>query len=566
MALVLADRVKETTSTTGTGSYSLNGASTGFQSFADVLNTSDTTYYTATNGTDFEVGIGTFTSPSTLARTTILSSSNSGNAINFSAGAKDIFITYPAGRSVFVSGSSIVPGASATLPVASGGTGASSDSQARTNLGATTLGANIFGISNPSAVTFPRFNADNTVSSLSDSDFRTAIGAGIGNGTVTSVGGTGTVQGLSLSGTVTGSGDLTLGGSLSEVSLTTQVTGTLPVANGGTGITSFGTGVATFIGTPSSANLAAAVTDETGSGSLVFATSPTLVTPVLGTPTSGDLANCTFPTLNQSTTGSAASLTTARNIGGVSFNGTADINLPGVNQAGSQNTTGSAASLTTARTIGGVSFDGTANINLPGVNQSGNQNTTGNAANVTGVVATANGGTGISSLGTGVATFLGTPSSANLAAAVTDETGTGLIVFATNPTLTGVTLAGEAACADNLVTRAVLKDYAVEGSAIGNTGATRIFDVSTANFFSATLNQACVFTFSNPPASGDFGSFVLELTNGGAYAITYPGSVDFVGGVAPTLTAAGVDQLVFTTRDGGTTYFAFVAGLDIKSP
>lgn len=75
--------------------------------------------------------------------------------------------------------------------------------------------------------------------------------------------------------------------------LTTNVTGTLPVANGGTGITSFGAGVATFLGTPSSANLAAAVTDETGSGSLVFATSPTLVTPALGTPASGVVTNLT---------------------------------------------------------------------------------------------------------------------------------------------------------------------------------------------------------------------------------------------------------------------------------
>jgi hypothetical protein len=188
------------------------------------------------------------------------------------------------------------------------------------------------------------------------------------------------------------------------------------------------------------------------------------------------------------------------------------------------------------------------------------------ATNVTGTLPVANGGTGITSFGTGVATFLGTPSSANLAAALTDETGTGLAVFGTNPTLTGVTLAGEAACADNLVTRATLKDYAIEGSAVGSTGATRTFDLSVANFFSATLDQACTFTFSNPPASGDFGSFVLELTNGGAFAITYPASVDFVGGVAPTLTASGVDQLVFTTRDGGTTYFGFVAGLDIKSP
>ena len=123
--------------------------------------------------------------------------------------------------------------------------------------------------------------------------------------------------------------------------LTSGVTGTLPVANGGTGITSFGTGVATFLGTPTSSNLAAAVTDETGTGALVFANSPTLVTPALGTPSSATLTNAT---------------------------------------------------------------------GLP--------------------IAS-----GVSGLGTGVAAFLGTPSSSNLAAAVTDETGSGALVFATSPTL-----------------------------------------------------------------------------------------------------------------------------------
>jgi len=77
--------------------------------------------------------------------------------------------------------------------------------------------------------------------------------------------------------------------------LTTGVTGTLPVANGGTGITSLGTGVATFLGTPSSANLAAALTDETGTGSVVFATSPTLVTPVLGVATATSINGTTIP-------------------------------------------------------------------------------------------------------------------------------------------------------------------------------------------------------------------------------------------------------------------------------
>lgn len=92
---------------------------------------------------------------------------------------------------------------------------------------------------------------------------------------------------------------------------------------------------------------------------------------------------------NQDTTGNAATATklkTARRIGGVTFDGTGDINLPGVNQQGNQNTTGNAATATklqTARRIGGVVFDGTKDVNLPGVNQTGNQSTTGNAATAT---------------------------------------------------------------------------------------------------------------------------------------------------------------------------------------
>ena len=85
---------------------------------------------------------------------------------------------------------------------------------------------------------------------------------------------------------------------------------------------------------------------------------------------------------------SAATLTNPRNIGGVSFNGSANIDLPGVNTGGNQDTTGScclpsATALANPRTIGGVSFDGTSNINLPGVNATSNQDTTGNAATAT---------------------------------------------------------------------------------------------------------------------------------------------------------------------------------------
>jgi hypothetical protein len=129
------------------------------------------------------------------------------------------------------------------LPVASGGSGASTASAARTNFGATTLGGNLFTITNPSAVTFPRFNADNTVSSLSASDFRTAIGAGTATGTVTSVAGTGSANGLTLSGTVTSTGNITLGGSVTSLTTTNftimEEGGKLVIKYGGTVVASF---------------------------------------------------------------------------------------------------------------------------------------------------------------------------------------------------------------------------------------------------------------------------------------------------------------------------------------
>tara|TARA_R110002012_G_scaffold274488_2_gene460786 strand:+ start:1254 stop:4058 length:2805 start_codon:yes stop_codon:yes gene_type:complete len=260
-------------------------------------------------------------------------------------------------------------------------------------------------------------------------------------------------------------------------------------------------GNATTLGSFSSAQLKAALSDETGSGAAVFATSPTLVTPALGTPASGTLTNCTFPTLNQSTTGNATTATTATNVaggaggsvpyqssanttallangsdgqvltstGGTSapawetpaggdaltsnplsqFAATTSAQLRGVlsDETGSgaavfatsptlvtpalgtpasgtltncsfptlnQNTTGSAATLTTARTIGGVSFNGSANINLAGVNTAGNQNTSGTAAGLSATLAVASGGTG-----------------------VTSSTGSGNTVLSASPTLTG---------------------------------------------------------------------------------------------------------------------------------
>ena len=102
MALVLADRVQETTTTTGTGSVTLDGAVLGFQSFA-VIGNGNTTFYTIADqgGNNWEVGIGTYsTTGPTLARTTVLSSSNGGSLVTFTAGIKTVFVTYPSEQSV----------------------------------------------------------------------------------------------------------------------------------------------------------------------------------------------------------------------------------------------------------------------------------------------------------------------------------------------------------------------------------------------------------------------------------------------------------------------------------
>ena len=109
MALVIKDRVKETTTTTGTGTYTLAGAEVGFQSFSTIGN-GNTTYYTVTDGGDWEVGIGTYTaSGTTLARTTILSSSNSGNAVDWSAGEKFVFVTQPSSKASFLDADGNLP-------------------------------------------------------------------------------------------------------------------------------------------------------------------------------------------------------------------------------------------------------------------------------------------------------------------------------------------------------------------------------------------------------------------------------------------------------------------------
>jgi len=117
MALIIKDRVLETCSSPGTGSVTLLGAVTGYQSFNAAIGTGNTCYYTIAdqNGNNWEVGIGTFTSPATLARTTVLASST-GSLVNFSSGTQNVFETYPAGKAVTTDTLAYPPAIGGTTP------------------------------------------------------------------------------------------------------------------------------------------------------------------------------------------------------------------------------------------------------------------------------------------------------------------------------------------------------------------------------------------------------------------------------------------------------------------
>jgi hypothetical protein len=295
-----------------------------------------------------------------------------------------------------------------SVAVNRGGTGATTAATARTNLGATTVGSNVFTLTNPSAITFPQFNADNTVSALDAATFRTAIGAGTSSttGTVTSVSGTGTVSGLTLTGTVTTSGSLTLGGTLAVTAsnFSSQTANTVLAApNGAAGVPSFRSIVAADIPTLNQ-NTTGTASNVTGTvaianGGSGATTAQTAMNAFAGAVTSGSYLRGTgtnvvmstiqaadVPTLNQNTTGSAASVSISGQTGLLTFTG-----LTTVNRAKTvRDAADTILELGGSYTPTGTWNWSTATATWPTFNQ----NTTGTASNVTGTVAVANGGTG----------------------------------------------------------------------------------------------------------------------------------------------------------------------------
>ena len=315
----------------------------------------------------------------------------------------------------------------------------------------------------------------------------------VNNLNVTNLTATGTVSAATVSGTT---------GTFSGA-----VSGTTGTFTGAVSGTSFSDGTATLTGGAWSGSAATLTTART-----------------IGDVSFDGSANIDLPGVNapgtQNTTGSAATLTTPRAIGGVDFDGSAAITLPGVNAVGTQNTTGSAATLTTPRAIGGVDFDGSAAITLPGVNAVGTQNTTGSAATLT--TSRTIGGVAFNGSADIVPTTFGNISAADgtFTGAVTGASYSGGTVGGTNASFTGSVVGGALTMNSAQINGAITATALISGDGGG---------LSNLNAGAITIALGTNTT----------GNYVNDVTGGDGIAVTGSAGAGWAPAVAVDLKANG---------------------------
>jgi len=432
-------------------------------------------------------------------------------------------------------------GLSATLAVSSGGTGVTTSTGSGANALATspTLVTPILGVATATSVnkvtlTQPATGSTLTIvdgATLTASATASVSGTNTGDAAINSLY-SGLISNATHTGDATGSTALTvvkingvlMSGLATGILKNTTTTGVPSIATAGTdyvvpsgsitGNSATVTTNANLTGVITSTGNATVIASQTGTGSkFVVDTSPSLITPVLGTPTSGNLANCTFPTLNQNTSGSAASLSATL---AVASGGT------GVTTSTGSGANALATSPTLVTPILGTPTSGNlANCTFPTLNQ----NSTGTAAGLSATLAVLSGGTG-----------------------VTTSSGTGAVILGTSPALTTPTITGlnEVKTAPTISAGVLALNCAL------------------GNVFHVSLNAAITsLTFSNIPSSGTAYGLTLAFTaDGTARAVTWPAAVKWSGGTAPTLTSTStkVDIFVLTTWDAGTTWYSMIGG------
>jgi hypothetical protein len=301
------------------------------------------------------------------------------------------------------------------------------------------------------------------------------------------------------------------------VNLATQVTGILAEANGGTGITSFGTGVATALGQ-----------NVTGSGGIALATSPAFTTPTLGAATATSINKVIFT--------APATSATLTIVDGKTLTTNNSLTL-----AGTDATTMTFPS--TSQTIAGLGAAQT--FTAAQTFRAANAIRSEAASTQDAIVIAGRAGGTDSRAVTIVPTTLGANRTLTLPDATTTVVGTDVVQTLSGKTITGL----------------------IEtNSALGTGSGTQTFNLSNGNYFTLTVNGTTTLAVSNTPSSGSVGAFVVQLTNGGSQTVNYFSGITWAAGTAPVLTASGTDVLAFFTTDGGTTWRGLVLALDIKAP